>query len=161
ILERRLQICQAHVRMRTRSENHNSLRTLDIDTSMRHDRRMAMLDVAPDAAAPPDTGWALGPGAVSWKVLPHPAVYVSALLREGTRLTLHPQSAAAAIDHARVHQDRITRYRTIARYAYSTVYGPRADAERVASFVRRNHDRVVGVEPITGLDYQAHSSYEL
>jgi len=118
----------------------------------------------PTASSPPsdDTRpWALGPGAVSWKVLRNPAVFVIALLREGLLLTLHPQFAAAAVDHDRVHQDPVTRYRTIARYAYSTVYGTPDDAERVAGFVRRNHTRVVGVEPITGLDYQAHSEYEL
>ena len=105
--------------------------------------------------------WALGPGAVSWKVLRNPAVFVVALLREGILLTLHPPFAAAAVDHDRVHQDPVTRYRTIARYAYSTVYGTPADAERVAGFVRRNHGRVIGVEPITGLPYQANSDYEL
>jgi uncharacterized protein (DUF2236 family) len=110
---------------------------------------------------PRDTQWALGPGAVSWKVLRNPAVFVIALLREGLLLTLHPQFASAAVDHDRVHRDPITRYRTIARYAYSTVYGSRADAERVAGFVRLNHNRVVGTEPITGLGYQAHSEYEL
>jgi uncharacterized protein (DUF2236 family) len=88
-------------------------------------------------------------------------VYVIALLREGILLTLHPQFASAAIDHDRVHQDPVTRYRTIARYAYSTVYGTQADAARVAGFVRRNHSSVIGVEPITGLPYQAHSEYEL
>jgi uncharacterized protein (DUF2236 family) len=105
--------------------------------------------------------WALGPGAVSWRVLRNPCVFVIALLREGILLTLHPQFAAAAVDHDRVHQDPVTRYRTIARYAYSTVYGTPADAQRVAGFVRRNHSRVVGIEPITGLPYQAHSEYEL
>jgi uncharacterized protein (DUF2236 family) len=105
--------------------------------------------------------WALGPGAVSWKVLRNPAVFVIALLREGLLLTLHPQFAAAAVDHDRVHQDPVTRYRTIARYAYSVVYGTPADAERVSGFVRRNHVRVAGVEPITGLPYQANSDYEL
>jgi uncharacterized protein (DUF2236 family) len=105
--------------------------------------------------------WALGPGAVSWKVLRNPCVFVVALLREGLLLTLHPQFAAAAVDHDRVHQDPVTRYRTIARYAYSAVYGTPEDAERVSGFVRRNHARVVGVEPITGLPYQANSDYEL
>jgi uncharacterized protein (DUF2236 family) len=113
----------------------------------------------PDAAGEVD--WALGPGAVSWKVLRNPAVYVIALLREGILLTLHPQFAAAAIDHDRVHQDPVTRYRTIARYAYATMYGTCEDAALVAGYVRRNHNRVVGVEPITGLPYQAHSEYEL
>ncbi|MDX8151813.1 oxygenase MpaB family protein [Patulibacter brassicae] len=105
--------------------------------------------------------WALGPGAVSWKVLRNPAVFVVALLREGLLLTLHPPFAAAAVDHDRVHQDPVARYRTIARYAYSTVYGTPAEAERVAGFVRRNHVRVVGIEPVSGAPYQAHSQYEL
>jgi uncharacterized protein (DUF2236 family) len=108
-----------------------------------------------------DTDWALGPGAVSWEVLRNPCVFVVALLREGILLTLHPQFAAAAVDHDRVHEDPVTRYRTIARYAYSAVYGTRADAERVSGYVRRSHARVVGVEPITGLPYQANSDYEL
>lgn len=92
---------------------------------------------------------------------PHPADFVIALLREGILLTLHPPFAAAAVDHDRVHQDPITRYRTIARYAYSTVYGTPADAERVAGFVRRYHGRIVGIEPITGQPYQANAEYEL
>jgi uncharacterized protein (DUF2236 family) len=119
--------------------------------------RLAAQDIAPAA----EREWALGPGAMSWEVLRNPAVYVIALLREGILLTLHPQFASAAIDHDRVHRDPVTRYRTIARYAYSATYGSPADAERVSSFVRKNHTRVVGVEPITGLPYQAHSAYEL
>jgi uncharacterized protein (DUF2236 family) len=88
-------------------------------------------------------------------------VFVVALLREGILLTLHPPFAAAAVDHDRVHEDPTTRYRTIARYAYSAVYGTRSDAERVSGFVRRRHKQVFGVEPITGLAYQANSDYEL
>lgn len=128
-----------------------------------HYRVMATVSPSdvPAVISPREESWALGPGAVSWKVLRNPAVYVIALLREGLLLTLHPPFASAAVDHDRVHQDPVTRYRTVARYAYSTVYGTPADAARVAGFVRRNHDRVVGIEPITGLPYQAHAEYEL
>lgn len=124
---------------------------------------MSSLTAVPpsDVSAPDVNDWALGPGSVSWKVLRNPAVFVLALLREGILLTLHPQFASAAVDHDRVHRDPVTRYRTIARYAYATVYGTADDAELVAGYVRRNHTRVVGVEPLTGLDYQAHSEYEL
>lgn len=121
----------------------------------------AIIVPAAAAQAESESPWALGPGAVSWKVLRNPCVFVIALLREGLLLTLHPEFAAAAVDHDRVHQDPVKRYRTIARYAYSTVYGTCADAEKVAGFVRRNHKRVVGVEPITGRSYQANSDYEL
>jgi uncharacterized protein (DUF2236 family) len=122
---------------------------------------MATTSIRPSPGPDVARDWALGPGAVSWKVLRNPCVFVIALLREGILLTLHPQFAAAAVDHDRVHADPVTRYRTIARYAYSTTYGTREDAERVAGFVRKNHTRVIGIEPITGLPYQAHSEYEL
>lgn len=107
------------------------------------------------------TDWSLGPGSVSWEVLRNPVVYVIALLREGILLTLHPPFAAAATDHDRVHQDPVMRYRTVARYAYSVVYGTREEAARVSGFVRKNHQRVVGIEPLSGQPYQAHSDYEL
>jgi uncharacterized protein (DUF2236 family) len=125
---------------------------------------MGTLATAQTSACPPSfdqVDWALGPGAVSWKVLRNPAVYVIALLREGILLTLHPQFAAAAVDHDRVHRDPVTRYRTVARYAYATAYGTCEEAALVAGYVRRNHNRVVGVEPITALPYQANSEYEL
>jgi uncharacterized protein (DUF2236 family) len=138
--------------------------TLTVVCLVCNDARMLsdpVTDAVVTETATDEPEWALGPGAVSWKVLRNPCVFVVALLREGLLLTLHPQFAAAAVDHDRVHADPVLRYRTIARYAYSSVYGSPADAERVAGFVRKNHLRVVGVEPITGLYYQANSDYEL
>ena len=138
--------------------------TVDLWSGVRDHPSMNSTTITPHPGlteSTPEPKWALGPGAVSWKLLQNPCVFVIALLREGILLTLHPQFASAAVDHDRVHRDPVTRYRTIARYAYSTVYGTPEDAARVAGFVRRNHTRVVGVEPITGLPYQAHSEYEL
>lgn len=113
------------------------------------------------AADPITNDWALGPGAVSWKVMNNPCVFVVGILREAILLTLHMPFAAAAMDHDGVHQDPIKRFRTIARYAYSVVYGSSADAERVSGFVRGRHTEVVGTEPISGEHYQANSDYEL
>ena len=111
--------------------------------------------------APSTRDWALGPGAVSWKVFDNPCVFVIGILREGILLTLHPPFVAAARDHDRVHEDPVLRFRTIARYAYSVVYGTKKEAELVSSFVRRRHAKVVGTEPISGERYQANSDYEL
>jgi uncharacterized protein (DUF2236 family) len=108
-----------------------------------------------------DVDWALGPGATSWKVFDNPCVFVIGILREAILLTLHLPFAAAAHDHDRVHEDPVLRFRTIARYAYSVVYGSKKDAELVSGFVRRRHAQVVGTEPISGESYQANADYEL
>jgi uncharacterized protein (DUF2236 family) len=105
--------------------------------------------------------WALGPGAVAWKVFDNPCVFAVGILREAILLTLHLPFAAAAHDHDGVHEDPVLRFRTIARYAYSVVYGTKAEAELVSSYVRRRHAQVVGTEPLSGEAYQANSDYEL
>lgn len=111
--------------------------------------------------SPDDHDWALGPGAVAWKVFDNPCVFVVGILREAILLTLHLPFAAAAHDHDRVHEDPVLRFRTIARYAYSVVYGTKDDAGRVSGFVRRRHGEVRGSEPLSGQPYQANADYEL
>lgn len=120
---------------------------------------MATTTTAPPSA--PATTWALGPGAVSWEVMRNPATYIVGILREAILLTLHLPFAAAATDHDGVHEDPLKRFGTVARYAYSTIYGTPSDAERVAGFVRRRHAQVVGTEPVSGDAYQANADYEL
>lgn len=105
--------------------------------------------------------WALGPGSVSWKVLDDPAVFLVGLLKQALLLSLHPDFAAAAVDHDSFSDDPIRRFRHIAMYTYGATYGTKADAERYSSVVRRTHSGIVGREPISGLPYRAHSEYEL
>jgi uncharacterized protein (DUF2236 family) len=113
--------------------------------------------------APPveEVDWALGPGSVTWQVLDDPAVFLVGLLREALLLTLHPDFAAAAVDHDSFGDDPVRRFQHIAMYTYGGTYGSRADAERYSAMVRRRHTTIVGVEPMTGLPYRAHSEYEL
>ncbi len=113
-------------------------------------------------ARPADaTGWALGPGSVTWKVMKDPAVFLVGLLREAMLLSLHPDFAAAAVDHDSFGDDPVERFRHVAMYTYAATYGTAADAEFVSAMVRRRHTQIVGVEPLTGLPYRAHSEYEL
>jgi uncharacterized protein (DUF2236 family) len=112
-----------------------------------------------DGGAEPD--WALGPGSVTWKVLADPAVFLVGLLREAMLLTLHPDFAAAAVDHDSFGDDPVMRFRHIAMYTYGATYGTKAEAEKYSSMVRRTHKRIVGEEPMTGLRYQAEAEYEL
>jgi len=105
--------------------------------------------------------WAFGPGSISWKVLEDPAVFLVGLLKEALLLTLHPDFAAAAVDHDSFGDDPISRFQHIAMYTYGATYGTKADAERYSSVVRRTHSTIVGNEPVSGLPYRAHSEYEL
>jgi uncharacterized protein (DUF2236 family) len=93
-------------------------------------------------------------------VLDDPAVFLIGLLREAMLLTLHPHFAAAAFDHDSFGDDPVMRFRRIAMYTYGTTYGTPEDAERYSAIVRRRHDQITGVEPLTGLPYQANAEYE-
>lgn len=113
------------------------------------------------ASGDEEIDWAFGPGSISWKVLEDPAVFLVGLLKEALLLTLHPDFAAAAVDHDSFGDDPVTRFQHIAMYTYGATYGTKADAERYSSVVRRTHTRIVGNEPVSGLPYRAHSEYEL
>lgn len=105
--------------------------------------------------------WALGPGSVTWTVMEDPAVFLVGLLREAMLLTLHPDFAAAAVDHDSFGDDPISRFRHVAMYTYGATYGTREEAMRFSAMVRRTHTRIVGTEPMTGKPYRAHADYEL
>lgn len=105
--------------------------------------------------------WALGPGSVTWTVMEDPAVFLVGLLREAILLTLHPDFAAAAVDHDSFNDDPINRFRHVAMYTYGATYGTRDEAIRFSAMVRRTHTRIVGTEPMTGQHYRAHADYEL
>ena len=118
-----------------------------------------MLAQKVDSEGEPD--WAIGPGSVTWKVLADPAVFLVGLLREAMLLTLHPDFAAAAIDHDSFGDDPVMRFRRVAMYTYGATYGTKEDAEKYSAMVRRRHTQIVGQEPMTGRHYQAHAEYEL
>ncbi|MCX2930673.1 oxygenase MpaB family protein [Mycobacterium sp. CVI_P3] len=108
-----------------------------------------------------ETTWALGPGSVTWRVMKDPTVFIIGLLREAMLLSLHPAFAAAAVDHDSFNDDPIMRFKHIAWYTYGATYGTPDDAEFVSDIVRRRHNTIVGMEPLTQLPYQANAEYEL
>uniref|UniRef100_UPI0008317F85 oxygenase MpaB family protein n=1 Tax=Aldersonia kunmingensis TaxID=408066 RepID=UPI0008317F85 len=124
-------------------------------------RRIAKPIPATEDGAPDAAEWALGPGSVSWTIFEDPTVFLVGLLREAMLLTLHPDFAAAAVDHDSFGDDPIMRFRRVAMYTYGATYGTTADAERFSAMVRRTHTRITGTEPMTDQAYRAHAEYEL
>ncbi|GAA3549203.1 hypothetical protein GCM10023077_27470 [Mycolicibacterium helvum] len=90
-----------------------------------------------------------------------PTVFIIGLLREAMLLTLHPAFAAAAVDHDSFNDDPVARFKHVAWYTYGATYGTPDEAEFVSDIVRRRHNTIVGMEPLTQLPYQANAEYEL
>ena len=102
---------------------------------------------------PADDGY-FGPGSVTWRVLADPAVGVGGLAALFLQ-ALHPRALAGVDQHSDFRNDFWARLGRTGQYVMTTAYGSRAEADRVAGFVRRAHESVVGVDPVTGRAYAA------
>lgn len=104
--------------------------------------------------------WALGPGSVSWRVMRDPTVFILGQIRTSMLLMMHPPFATSA-EHDTFMTDPVLRFRRVGMYAYTVIYGTKAEAARATQMVRARHGQVKGVEPITRRPYQSNSEYEL
>src|SRR5215469_4045323 len=102
---------------------------------------------------PADEGL-FGPGSVTWRVsadLARPVAGLRALLMQA----LHPLAMAGVDQHSGWRQDPVGRLAATSAYLATISFGDRAAAERAAARVRRIHEHVYGVDPVTRRPYQA------
>jgi uncharacterized protein (DUF2236 family) len=102
---------------------------------------------------PADDGF-FGPGSVTWRVsadLAGPVAGLRSLLMQA----LHPLAMAGVDQHSGWRQDPVGRLAATSGYVTTISFGDRATAERAAARVRRIHERVRGVDTVTGLPYAA------
>jgi uncharacterized protein (DUF2236 family) len=102
---------------------------------------------------PPDDGF-FGPASVTWRVshdLASPVVGLRSLLMQA----LHPLAMAGVDQHSNWRQDPVGRLAAISGYLAAVSFGERAAAEQAAARVRRIHERVRGVDVVTGRPYAA------
>ncbi len=100
-----------------------------------------------------DVGF-LPPNSVSWRVQTDPTAIVgglSALFLQA----LHPLAMAGVFEHSSYDADFWPRFQRTAQYVTTVNFGTVDQAEAVAARVRRMHDFVKGVDPITGREYSA------
>src|SRR5260370_31119447 len=89
-----------------------------------------------------------GPASVAWRVstdLASPVAGLRALLLQA----LHPLAMAGVDQHSAWRQDPVGRLAATSAYLATVTFGDRAAAERAAARVRRIHDHVRGVDPVT------------
>jgi uncharacterized protein (DUF2236 family) len=107
-----------------------------------------------------DTGWAMddlgyfGPESVTWRLHADPMQWVGGV-RALFLMALHPLAMAGVDQHSTYRQDPFGRLQRTGDYLGAVTFGTRAEADRAAARVRGVHRRVRGVEPETGVPYQA------
>jgi len=102
---------------------------------------------------PADDGF-FGPASVAWRLggdLTTPVAGLRALIIQA----LHPLAMAGVDQHSNWRADPVGRLAATSGYVSTITFGERASAERAAARVRRIHERVNGVDPVTGQQYCA------
>jgi uncharacterized protein (DUF2236 family) len=102
---------------------------------------------------PEDDGY-FGPASVTWRVsadLSAPVAGLRSLLMQA----LHPLAMAGVDQHSGWRRDPVGRLAATSAYTATVTYGDRASADRAAQRVRVIHERVRGVDAVTGLPYAA------
>lgn len=100
-----------------------------------------------------DTGL-FGPGSVSWRICREPAYAISAIagLLMGA---IHPVAMAAIDQHSDYRLDAWRRAHRTTQYVFTITFGSSAAAVAAAERVRLIHERLGGVDPVTGRTYRA------
>ena len=102
---------------------------------------------------PADDGF-FGPASVTWRIsgdLTAPVAGLRALIVQA----LHPLAMAGVDQHSDWRADPVGRLAATSGYVSTITFGERASAERAAARVRRIHERVSGVDSVTGQEYHA------
>lgn len=102
---------------------------------------------------PSDDGF-FGPASVTWRIsgdLSAPVAGLRALMVQA----LHPLAMAGVDQHSNWRSDPVGRLAATSAYLSMITFGERATAERAAARVRRIHERVTGVDSVTGKPYAA------
>jgi uncharacterized protein (DUF2236 family) len=95
-----------------------------------------------------------GPRSMAWRVIGHPVALVGGL-RSLLIQSLHPLAMAGVANHSDYQRKPIARLRGTASYVAATTFGSTAQAHAAAARVRKIHEKVRGIDKVTGKPYSA------
>ena len=95
-----------------------------------------------------------GPDSVAWRLHADPAMLAGGM-RALLVQALEPRAMAGVDQHSGYRSDPWARLRRTTEFVYETTYGDTATALAACEQVRRVHERVRGVDPVTGRTYSA------
>ncbi len=96
-----------------------------------------------------------GPDSVAWRLHADPSMLVGAM-RALLVQALEPRAMAGVVQHSDYKADPWGRLNRTVRFVLDTTYGDTHQAEAACEAVRRIHDRIHGVDAVTGRTYSAH-----
>ena len=96
-----------------------------------------------------------GPDSVAWRLHADPSMLVGAM-RALLVQALEPRAMAGVVQHSDYKADPWGRLNRTVRFVLDTTYGDTRQAEAACEAVRRIHDRIHGVDAVTGRTYSAH-----
>lgn len=108
-------------------------------------------DLAPAA----DAGF-FGPGSVTWRVWSHPTGLTVGFQRAVVVEELDPNLIAAVDQTGDIYARPRTRFDRTVRYFATAVFGAAYDAVRAADVLVKVHSKGIGVDPVTGGEYDAN-----
>jgi uncharacterized protein (DUF2236 family) len=95
-----------------------------------------------------------GPDSVAWRLHADPTMLVAAM-RALMVQALEPRAMAGVDQHSDYKADPWSRLDRTVRFILATTYGDTATADAAVVAVRKIHERVRGVDPVTGQAYSA------
>lgn len=95
-----------------------------------------------------------GPGSPTWAVWSHPAVLIGGW-RAAIVQMFHPPTAAGVAQHSVYQGDFCGRLRRTGEYFATVALGDSPSAVMASERLRQVHERVTGIEPLTGRPYRA------
>jgi uncharacterized protein (DUF2236 family) len=96
-----------------------------------------------------------GPDSVTWRLHADPSMLVGAM-RALLVQALEPRAMAGVVQHSDYKADPWGRLNRTLRFVLHTTYGDTPTAEAACRAVCKIHDRVHGVDPVSGRAYSAH-----
>lgn len=106
-----------------------------------------------ELSASRDRGY-FGPGSVAWKVHSHPIILVGGF-RALMIQSLHPLAMAGVTHFSDFRENPQRRLRQTAGFVHTVVFSDRQTVDAMAGRVRSIHERVRGIDPVTGREYSA------
>jgi uncharacterized protein (DUF2236 family) len=94
------------------------------------------------------------PNSVSWRVVGHPVALIGGM-RALIIQTLHPLAMAGVAQYSSFRSDPLKRLRATSEYVASLTFGDRATALAAVERVKAIHERVRGIDPVTGKEFSA------
>jgi uncharacterized protein (DUF2236 family) len=115
---------------------------------------LAYMVKAPQASRRREDHGLFGPGSPTWAVWSHPSLVIAGG-RAAVVQMFHPPTAAGIAQHSAYAGDFPGRLRRTAEYFATVALGDARSAIDASDRLRRVHEGVTGIEPLTGRPYRA------